>query len=154
MIVLAMAAAFLVAASEMVVWGLRIVRAWQQREELRGQLAHVLEQFTREAIAADHVDTADDDQFQFDTPATNNIEFDYTGSTDILTHDDSSTTQQTVLRYATSLDFDYYNSSGTLLSTPVSSGSRSSIRVVQVAITVSRNNETLSMAAATYLRNM
>lgn len=152
MLVLALAAAFLVAASELVVWGLRIVRAWQQREELRGQLSSVMDRWTRDAVAADNVDLAQDGEFKFDTPAVDNV--DYTYASTSMTRDDSATTQQTVLRYITSLDFNYFNSSGMQLSTPVASGSLSSIRVVQLVATVSRNNETISMAAAACLRNM
>lgn len=154
MLVLALSAAFLVAVSQSVVWGLRVVRTWHQREELRGQLVAVLDRLTRDAWAANDVDEATDDRFQFDTPSANNNDYDYDGTTDILQHDSSATTQMTLLRYATSWDFDYYDSTGAQLTTPVAGAAEDTIRVVQVMVTVSRNNETLSMAAAAYLRNM
>lgn len=154
MLVLALSAAFLVVVSQSVVWGLQVVRAWHQREELRGQLAAVLERFTREAAMADDVDRAQDDRFQFDTPDTDNIDYDYDGSSDILELDSGDMSQMTVLRYATSWDFEYFDEDGDELSTPVDDDDEDDIRLVQVTATVSRNHETLSMAGAVYLRNM
>lgn len=154
MLVLALAGAFLVGVSQAVVWGLQVVQAWHQREELRGQLTAALDRFTRDAWAANDVDEATDDRFQFDTPSAQNNDYDYDGTTDLLQHDSNVTSPMTLLRYATSWDFDYYDSAGAQLSTPVAGAAEDTIRVIQVTVTVSRNNETLSMAAAAYLRNM
>ncbi len=154
MIVLSLAGVFFVAVGETVVTGLRAARAAYEREDLRMQAAAVLERLTRELASADDVDDADDDEFQCDTPSVNNVEYVYDSGADTVTRDDASLNEQIVLRYVTSFDFNYYDTSNALLSTPVAGSAEDTIRVVQVVMTLSRGTETISLAGAAYLRNM
>lgn len=142
------------ALSESVTVGLRATAAAARREEIRQQLSAALERLTRDMTVAENVDAAQDGRFQFDTPSDGNVDYVYDGTDDILSRDDANSPQVDLVSRLTSFDFDYFNGSGTQLSTPVAGASEDTIRVVQVTATVTYGSETVSVASAAYLRNM
>ena len=143
-------------AYDTVIAGLRLAGSSDAREEIRLQLSRALDQLTREAATANNVDNAEDQRFQFDGDVDgdgsdeNNINYQvssgdlqrvYSGDTVTLVGD------------LTSLDFNYVDLNGASMSTPVAGGSRANIRVVQVTVTATQDNETISLTAAANLRN-
>lgn len=154
MLVTVLLAIFFGAVYETAIAGLRTVDAADEREEIRGQLAATLDRLTRELALCDNVDAATDSRFQCDTPSVNNVEYTYSSSNDELTRDDAAVSARIVLRNATAWDFDYVDSAGAALSTPVAGASEDTIRIVQVTATAALDAETLSMTSAVYLRNM
>ena len=151
-IVVSLLGIFIGAVYESVIVGLRSVNAADDREQLRSQVASSLERFLREAALASDVDGADDDEFQFDTPTLSNVQYLYSSGT--LTRDAASELQTTILQGITSFDFEYFDTAGTQLSTPVTGSAEDTIRVVQVTVTVTRDTETVSVASAAFLRNL
>ena len=112
-------------------------------------------QTTRDASAASNVDLARTDGFQFDTPSVNDVDYEYDSSTGTLTRDDASSSPIIILRNLTAFDFDYVDCQGTLYTGTVSgSSTEDSLRVVQVAATVTQSQETIAVARAVFLRNM
>ncbi len=132
---------------EAVIVGLRVSYASDQREELRQQLATALDTLIRDAAVADNVDNADSSRFQFDTPATNNVNYQYSSGT-------LSRSNVIILRNLTAFDFDFFDSSGTQLAEPVPGASESTVRLVEATATATKGTETVSVAEAVYLRNM
>ncbi len=151
MIVISLMGLFFAAVQESVIVGLRAVNAADDRETIRQQVTSALDRLTREAVLASNVDQADSGQFQFDMPGTSNVNYAYNSSTLTRT---SAGTAQTILQHITSFTLSYIDSSGNTLATPVAAGARNTIRVVQLAVTVNPDTETLSLASAAYLRNM
>lgn len=144
---------FLGTMQESLMTGLRAVASADDREHIRQQLAGALERFARDASHASNVDAAQTDNFQFDTPSVNNVDYDYDSSAGTLTRDAGSS--QIILRNLTAFDFDYVDCQGTLYTGTVSgSSTEDSLRVVQVVATVTRDQETISVAQAVFLRNM
>lgn len=143
---------FMTAMFDTVLTGLRVTHTAGDRERIRQELVAVLDRMTREIAAAENVDDADDNRFQFDTVDVSNVEYDYASGA--LTHDDGDSSSRIVLRNITAFDFDYWDNTNTQLSTPVPGASEDTIRMVQVSITVTRNNETVTLAQAAFLRSI
>ena len=141
-------------AYDAVIVGLRATSAAAQREELRQQLAAALDRMARDMAVASDVDEAQDGRFQFDTPAVNDVDYVYDGTDQELSRDDAAGAPRDILRYVTAFDFNYFDSSGTQLSTPVSGSAEDTIRVVQIIATMNRGTETITVATAVYLRNL
>ena len=154
MLVTVLLAIFFGAVYETVISGLRTVDAADEREEIRGQLAATLDRLTRELALCDNVDAATDSHFQCDTPSLNNIEYTYSSSNHNVTHDDASAPAIIILGNLTAWDFDYVDSAGATLATPVAGAAEDTIRIIQVTATATLDSETLSMTSAVYLRNM
>ncbi len=155
-IVMSLVGIFFSAVYESVIIGLRTVNASDERENIRFQLARALDQLTREASVASNVDSAQDQRLQIDADldgngsTENNVNYQvqngdlervYNGATVVLVPD------------LTSLDFDYVDLNGTAMTTPVGSGSLHDIRIVQITATVTKDQETVSLTSAVYLRN-
>lgn len=138
---------------ETVIAGLRLTGLGDDHSRLQQQLAVTVDRLTREIMVAEDVDAAEDDRFQFDTPAVNNVEYDYDSAAGTLTRDDASTSAVVVLRNITSLDFNYVDTGGSTLTTPVAGSSEDTIRVAQMTVTLTKGSTTLSMTSAAYLRN-
>ena len=151
---LSLVALFFGGVYETVITGLRVVQATLVREQLRAAAASALERLVRDLSLANNVDAAQDARFQVDTSAVNDVDYRYDSSAHTLTRSDASVAIRTVLRNVTAFDFDYVDSAGASLTTPVSGASEDTIRVVQVQLTVASGSEQVSMAAAVYLRNM
>ena len=157
LLVMTLLAAFMGAVYESVIVGLRVAHASDERENVRQQLASALELLTREASIANNVDTANDQDFQFDADldgngtTENNIH--YQVSSGDLTRTYNGTTV-TLVRDLASLDFDFVDSGGSTLSTPVGSQpTRDTIRVLQITITGTNDTESMALTSAAYLRN-
>ena len=163
MIVISLMGLFLGTVQETLIVGLRATSASDARENVRLQLRKSLDQFTREAAAASNVDCAMDQRFQFDASdingdgsSDNNIN--YRVNSGVFERVFSGTTV-TLVNDLTSLDFDYLDSSNASLANCSASGCgssscRSSLRVVQVTITATKNGEAISVTDAVHLRNM
>ena len=156
-IVVTLLGIFMGAVYESVIVGLRAANSSDERESIRQQLANALDILTREAALASTVDLAQDQQFQFDADldgngtTENNINY-QVNSGDLQRIYNGVTV--TLVSDLTSLDFDFTDSSGADMTTPVGSPTnRDTIRVTQVTTTATRDNETLSLASAAYLRN-
>ena len=142
---------------EVVIVGLRTVHASDEREEIRQELSNALDLLTREASLANNLDNAEDQRLQFDADldgngtTENNINY-QVSSGDLQRVYNGVTV--TFVKDLTSLDFNYTGSGGANLTTPVATQAlRDTIRVVQVTITATKDNETISLASAAYLRN-
>lgn len=153
MLVTALLGIFFGAVYEVVIVGLRVVSATDDREELRQQLVSALERFAREASLADDVDDAASGQFRFDTPSMDDVEYTYDSGDDTLSRDERDSAERVVLRRLTSFDFSYLDDDGTQLSEPVASSAEDDIRVVQVSATVSQGGEAITVNDAVFLRN-
>ena len=134
-------------------FGGREVAAFQ----LRQQLAGALDALTREASLANNVDNAEDQRFQFDADldgngtTENNVNYQVSGG-DLQRVYNGATV--TLVRDLTSLDFDYVDTTDANLAVPVSpQPTRDTIRVVQITATATKDQETISLASAAYLRN-
>ncbi len=146
---------------ETVIVGLRTVNAADEREDIRQQLANALELLTREASLANNVDNAEDQRFQFDADldgngtTENNINYQVSGNDLQRSYNGVTVTLVRDLNTSTSpLDFDYFNASGTDLTTPVGNQpDRDTIRLAQLDVTVIRDAETITMATAVYLHD-
>lgn len=154
MIAISLLAIFFGGVFQTVVVGLRLTALGDDHSRLQQQLAATLDRLTREVMVAEDVDAAEDDRFQFDTPAVNNVEYDYDSAAGTLTRDDPASAPVVVLRNITSLDFNYVDSAGSTLTTPVGESSEDTIRVAQVTVTLTKASTTLSMTSAAYIRNL
>ncbi len=156
MIVLVLVGVFGIVLYETVITGLRTVSAADDREEVRQQLTNALERLMREASVARDVGSAADHTFQFDADTDGNgmveTNIEYRLSSGALERSNSGTIVPLV-RGVTALDFDYVDLNGSTMSTPVAVGLRDTIRVVQMTITATRDNETIALASAAFLRN-
>ena len=152
LIVISLLSIFIAAVYESVIIGLRVVNASSSREMLRQQLTAALDRLTRDISVANNVDAAQSGRFQFDTPDVNNVNYVYSSSS--LSRDDAASSQVTILNNISSFDFNYFDSTGAQLSEPVAGAAEDTIRVVQILITVTKNNETLTLASAAYLRSI
>lgn len=157
MVVLVLLGIFFGTMHETLVVGLRTVHAGDQREDIRQQMANTMALLTREASLASNVDNAEDQRLQFDADldgdgtTENNINY-QVNSGDLQRIYNSATV--TFVRDLTSLDIDYVDSGGSTLTTPVSSqATRDTIRVAQITMTATKENETISLTSAVYLRN-
>ena len=154
---MALLALFFSGVYESVIVGLRVANASDERESIRQQLAHAMDLLTREGGVASNVDNAEDQRFQFDGDidgdgSTNN-NINYQVSSGDLQRVYSGNTV-TLVKDLTSLDFDYVDLNGSNMTTPVTpAGTRDNIRVVQVTMTATSDQETISMTSAIYLRN-
>lgn len=153
LIVVSLLGLFMGAVYESVIVGLRVANASNDREDIRLQLAKTLDQFTREASLASNVRTADSDEFKFDA----DVDGDGTTETNIryrvqngrLERSVGGTTV-TLITNLTTLSFTYLD----LNNNSWTSGTEADVRVVETSMTATKNNETLSLAHAAYLRNM
>lgn len=160
---------FIGAVYESTITGLRVVNASASREDVRTELLRVLNRLTREAAAAEDVGFAQDARFRFDTASLNNIEYLYDSGAQTLTRQDSSLASAvTLLRNITAFDFDYLENGCTTVQETCDSSSGcgtagtcesgncclSEVRVVQVTMTASRNNESITVTGSAHLRNM
>ena len=157
MVVVVLLGIFFGAVYETVIIGLRTANAADEREAIRQQLANAMDLLTREAALASNVDVAADQQFQFDADlngdGTTENDVNYAVSGGDLQRTANGVTL-TLVRDLTALDFDYTDSGGSALSTPVGSQpTRDTIRVMQVSTTATNDDETLSLPGAAYLRN-
>ena len=143
---------FLVPMHESFIIGLRAVHSSDDREQIRQQLVAALDRLTRDISLANNVDAAQDDRFQFDTPSVNNVDYRYASGA--LTRGDASTSARTILSNITSFDLNYFDTTGTELSTPVAGAQEDTIRVVQIIITVTKDTEAITIASAAFLRNI
>ena len=157
LIVVSLLSIFIGTLYESVVVGLRTVNAADEREDIRQQLANALDLLVREANLASNVDNAEDQRLQFDADldgnGTTENNVNYQVSSGDLQRVYSGTTV-TLVRDLTSLDFNYLDTSGANVTTPVGSQpTRDTIRVVQITATATKDQETISLASAAYLRN-
>ena len=147
---------------ETVIVGFRAVNAAASRAELRQQLANALDRLTREASIAHNVDKAIDQRFQFDTDldgdGSNDNNVNYVVQNGGLDRVFSGATV-TLVKNVSALDFDYIDLNGTSNATCDSTSScgsnccRSEVRVVDITITATEHNETISLTSAVELRN-
>ena len=154
LIVTVLFAIFMGGVYETVILGLRAASSGDDRENIRTQMTRAMDQMTREMAAAYNVDNAEDQRFQFDA---RDIDGDGSNDTNInyvVTSGDLYRGSQPLIRDLTALDFDYIDDTGAALSTPVAGSSEDDIRIVQITMTAVRHNETISLTAAAYLRNM
>ena len=154
MIVVMLFAIFMGAVYETVIVGLKAANSADEREDIRTQMARAMDQMTREMVAAYNVDNAEDQRFQFDARDINGD-----GSNDdninyVVTSGDLLRGSLLLVKDLSSLDFDYLDSSGTAMTTPVAGGSRNNVRVVQITMTAVKDQETISLTGAAKLRNM
>ncbi len=157
MLVIIVMAVFFGTVYESVIVILRTANAVDEREAIRQQLAHALEILTREAAMASNVDNAEDQRFQMDGDLDGDGDtegnINYRVSSGDLQRVYSGDTV-TLIPDLTSLDFDYVDLNGAAMTTPVSPGSsRDNIRVIQITVSATKDNETISLASAAYLRN-
>jgi len=146
---------------ESVITGLRTVNAADEREDIRQQLANTLERLTREASVASTVRTAQDGRFRFDGDLDGDGTVESTGEQFVdfqvvggeLTRGAQGVSTVTVVRDLDSIEFAYVDVNGSTMTTPVSGGDVDDIRVVQVTITATQDQETMSVTGAVYLRN-
>ena len=153
-IVLSLLGLFMGVVQESVVVGLRATNSADKREEIRQQLAGALDHFTREAAMATNVDVATSVRFQFDTPDVNDNNYVYDGTAQTLSHDDAASPNRVIVRNLTAFDFDYVDCVGTAYTGTVPGAAEDTLRVVQVTATVTKDNETISVANTAFLRNM
>jgi hypothetical protein len=151
---------FVSAIQESLLTGLRTVDASRRREDVRLQLAKALDQLTREATFASTIDTASSTRFQFDADIDRDGTFENVSSgtdpdeTDIEYRDlagdlvrRDSKGDVTLAGDLTSVTFTYLNASGG------SPGTEADVRVVEIALSATSGNETISLAGGVYLRN-
>ena len=155
-VVLSLLGIFLAAVQESLLVGLRAVNAADEREDIRMQLSNALDRLIREVSMANNVDTAQDQQLQFDA----DLNGDGTTENDILYQVSGGDLQRTyngatvtLVRDLSSLDFDYTDLNGSALTTPVTGASLDILRLVQITATTAKDAETLSLADSAYLRN-
>ncbi|MBI4598515.1 MAG: prepilin-type N-terminal cleavage/methylation domain-containing protein [Candidatus Omnitrophica bacterium] len=154
LIVTVLFAIFMGAVYETSIVGLRAANSADEREDLRTQMTRALDQMTREMASSYNVDVAQDQRFQFDA---RDIDGDGSNDTNInyvVTSGDLLRGSTLLIRDLSSLDFDYVDADGDSMSTPVASGDRDEVRVVQITMTAVKDQETISLTAAAYLRNM
>ena len=142
---------------ETVIVGLRTVSAADRREGVRQQLTNALELLTREAALASNLDNAEDQRLQFDADldgngtTENNINYQVTSGQLQRSYNGVAVT---LVNNLTALDFDYLDTAGTTLATPVGTqATRDTIRVVDITMTATNGAETLSLPSAVYLRD-
>ncbi len=162
-IVITLLGLFIGALQESLIVGLRAANAADERETIRLQLTRALDRFTREAAASYNVDCAMDQRFQFDArdingDGSNDDNINYRVNSGVFERVFSGTTVTQVNDLA-SLDFNYLDSSGASLANCSASGCGSasclsSLRVVQVTMTATKDQETVSVTDAVHLRNM
>ena len=154
-IVAAMFGVVAVAVQEPVVIGLRTAAAANQREDVRLQMSRALELLTREAAAAYNVDNSTSTQFQFDARLT---DADADGDAETLTDINwrvnngdlervQGGTTMVVVPDLTTVAFTYLDSSNN------STNTAANVRVMQMTMTATRNNEAISMATSVRPRN-
>lgn len=141
---------------EVVIAGLRVANASDEREGIRQQLVTALDRLTREVGLASNVDVAEDQRVQFDADLDGNgtVESDVTYQVqggDLQRVYNGVTV--TLVRDLTSLDFDYVDLNQGALTPPLSGCSLDTLRVIQMAMTATNDQETLSVAAGAFLRN-
>jgi len=153
---------FIGAVYESVIIGLRAVSTANDREIVRQQLIRALDRLTREASAANTVDYAQDQRFQFDADldgdgsSENNIN--YAVSSGVFQRSYGSETLNLVSNL-TSLDFDYVDENNVLNGScdfTSSCGSRccrSDVKVAHLTMTATKNNEVFSITGAVCLRD-
>ena len=157
LITISLLAIFMAAVYESVISGLRVANASDEREAIRQQLANTLDLLIREASIASNVDNAEDQRFQFDADldgngtTENNVNYNVSSGDLQRTYNGITVT---LIRDLSSLDFNFVDSGGSTLSTPVGSQpTRDTIRVVQITVTATNDQETISLTSAAYLRN-
>ncbi len=156
MIVLVLCGSFVGALYETILVALRAAHNADDRENVRQQLSNALDRIVREGGLASNVDQAQDQRFQFDADLDgdgsneNNINY-VIQSGDLVRTQGGSTV--TLIQDLTSIDFDYTDLSNAAMATPVAAGLRDNIRVVSVLVTAARNNETITLTTAVFLRN-
>ena len=156
-VVVVLLSIFIGAVYDVVIIGLRTAHASDEREEIRQELSNALDLLTREASLASNLDNAEDQRLQFDADldgngtTENNINY-QVSSGDLQRVYNGVTV--TLVKDLSALDFNYTDSGGANMTTPVTTQAlRDTIRVVQVTITATKDNETISLASAAYLRN-
>ena len=158
-VMLAVALTGLLAGSvyETVFVGLRTAETAGDREDVRQQVTAALDLLTREAALASNVDNAEDQRLQFDADldgngsTENNIDYEVV-SGDLQRIYNGTTL--TLVRDLSALDFDYTDSGGSAMTTPVGSQvTRDTIRLMQITATATKDSESWSVANAVYLRN-
>lgn len=160
LIVITLFGLFIGAVYETVIVGLRVVNAMDEREEIRQELSNALDRLTREARMARVVDLAQASRFRFDadfdgdgSSAGNEVDIDYQSQSGALVRMRGSETL-TLVKNVTSLGFDYIDLNGSELTTPVSGPNRPTIRVVEMTITATNDDESIAMTTSTFLTNM
>jgi prepilin-type N-terminal cleavage/methylation domain-containing protein len=148
---------FLGAFQELVITGLRTANASEERADVRQQVVIALERFTREANMAGNIDVANATQFQFDadldgngTDETTNVNYWQNGGGDFERAQGGAAV--TLIRDLGSIAYTYYDSAGANLGSSVSGAAMQTIRVVQIALTATRDQESLTVQSAVYLR--
>ena len=157
LIVTVLLSIFFGAVYETVITGLRTASAADERETIRLELVRALDLMTREGGLASNIDNAEDQRFQFDADldgnGTTENNINYQVSSGDLQRTYNGTTV-TLVGDLSALDIDYVDSSGATLTTPVSTqATRDTIRVAEITMTATKNNETISFTSAVYLRN-
>ena len=156
LLVMTLLGIFLGVAYESVIVGLRTVNAADERETVRQQLAAASDRLTRELDLASAVTTAQDQDVLFNA----DLDGDGTAETNIEYRLQNATLQRlyggttlTLAAGVTAFDLDYTDLNGTSLSAPVTGALLHNIRVAQITVTATKDNETLALASAAYLRN-
>jgi hypothetical protein len=163
MVAMALLGAFFTGVYETLITGLRTVNAADEREDIRQQLTVALDRLTREASAANTVDRAQNQRFQFDADldgdGADEDNINYVVQSGELDRVYSGDTLPLVKNLA-ALDFDYIDNTGTTYTTCDSTGScgsnccRSEVRVVLITITATKDTESMSVAGGVHLRDM
>ncbi len=156
MVTLVLFSALAAAVYDPVVVGLRVANKTAEREDVRIQMTRALEQLTREATAAYNVSQSLSQRFQFDARVVDaNGDGSPENRTNINYLVQSGTFQRvyngttvTLIPDLTSLTFTYLNSSNNVTTSPAQ------VRVMQVAVTATRNGEAISIATSARLRNL
>ena len=151
MIVVTLLAAFFGAVYETVIVGIRSADSANDREAMRIQMMKTLDLLSREASAAYHVDNSTSSRFQFDMRVEDSDgNGDSENQNNINYQVVSGNLQRegvTILPSAT-VTFTYLDSSGNATTTAAN------VRVMQVTMSKTVEGETLSLSAATRLRNL
>jgi len=156
LVVVSLLGIFIGAVYEVVIVGLRVVNAADEREDINQQLTKALDLLTREASLINNVVSAQDQRLKFDADldgngtTENNIEYQVSSGT--LQRSYSGATV-TLVNNLTSLDFDYTDLNGAAMTTPIPGSDLDNIRVVQISVTATKDNEAISLATAAFLRN-
>ena len=162
MIVTSMLSLFFGAVYASVITGLKMMNAANSREAIRLQLAHAMDRFTHEAVMTRNIDTATSTQFQFDADfngdgsslnANGETNINYTYQSNALTRQQGNNAMVTLVPNGSALTFSYLDSTGATLTPPITGSNQNNIRVVQLAMTGTKDAETLSVAGAACLRS-
>ena len=155
MVAVSLLAIFFGGVYETAILGLRSANAADEREDIRGQAMNALERFTREASLAKTVRQATSQLFEFDA----DLNGDGTAETNIIYQVQNGDLVRTYGGTTISLVRDFGSATFGYLKQDRAAwvsgtDALSTIRVVQVTVTATKDAETLSLTNAAYLRSV